>query len=266
MNSSERLLNSCILVPSWDGYADLWDPFFQSFFTHWPDCPLRIYLGTTGKRFDDARVTSLAAPNDEGFCNNLKYFLNQVEEENVIIWIEDLFPVQKIQTGAFMNLLNQAEALDAKQLRLVDSATAVAGWIAKKNKLKSVPMIGELPPQCAYRCSLMVCWWKKEVLLDLLVANENAWDFERKGSLRSVKYSTGFYAFVGSKEPQSAGIKVVNVIRKGKVTRPGQKVLRSLGENNLVETRGLESWRKDFYLRIFRRWIKLVKFKALGKI
>ena len=47
--------------------------------------------------------------------------------------------------------------------------------------------------QTKYKNSTIWSFWKKSVLLNLLVKEESAWDFETKGSLRASRYNN-FYA------------------------------------------------------------------------
>ena len=49
-------------------------------------------------------------------------------------------------------------------------------------------VLRKIPKWSPYRCSLIPGMWEKNVLLNLIKENETPWEFEKKGSIRSVKY------------------------------------------------------------------------------
>ena len=58
-----------ILVPSFDGYRDVWEPFFRCFFKFWPDCPYPVVLGSIRETCSDPRVSPLTIGRDRDyFC------------------------------------------------------------------------------------------------------------------------------------------------------------------------------------------------------
>ena len=48
-----------VLVISCDRYADLWRPFFELFWRHWPDCQGPVYLGSNFTDYSDPRVQTI---------------------------------------------------------------------------------------------------------------------------------------------------------------------------------------------------------------
>jgi len=73
----------------------------------------------------------------------------------------------------------------AVYLRLTANPRPQTPWPEQKD-------IGFIAKGAAYRTSLQVAFWDRQVLLDLLEENESAWDFEINGSRRSDRISEPF--------------------------------------------------------------------------
>ena len=86
-----------VLIVSWDGYVDLWKPFFNCFFRFWPDCPYPVYLGTNSLLADDERVKPILIGEEVDYCSNLIAMLKQLDTRWVITWVEDFFPAKPIE-------------------------------------------------------------------------------------------------------------------------------------------------------------------------
>ena len=84
--------NKCsVIISSWDGYADLWEPFFTLFFRYWPDCPYPVYLVTSYKTYNDNRVISIAVGEHKGWASNIRKVLAKIATPYVICSHEDYF-------------------------------------------------------------------------------------------------------------------------------------------------------------------------------
>lgn len=68
--------NCSIIISSFDGFSDVWEPFLKLFFRYWPHYPFPIYLITNYKQYRDSKVVSLKLGKDCGWADNLKKALS----------------------------------------------------------------------------------------------------------------------------------------------------------------------------------------------
>jgi len=180
-------VHSCaVLVVSSDGYKDLWPPFFHLFRQYWPDCPFPVYLGAQTAVADFAGVTSLLAGPDQSWSNSLRYFLNQLETENVLLLLEDFFLCRRVASDNLLKRLSALRSLNGTVLRLrPDPAPTIPVYGHEE--------IGELHRLAPFRVSMQASLWNRQSLLALLRDGESPWEFELDGTLRSQAQPRGFY-------------------------------------------------------------------------
>jgi hypothetical protein len=179
----ESDLSCSVLVVSCDKYRDLWTPFFTLFARYWPDCPMPVYLGTNCARLEHENVTTLNAGNDEAWSRRLRFFLQNLNSEYVLLLLEDFFldrPVSSVEVDAQVRLLRSR---DGTALRLFPNPPA---------DYRRGGM-GVLHTRAAFRVSLQAAIWNRSRLLELLAGEESPWDFEIFGSQRSRVWPSGFY-------------------------------------------------------------------------
>jgi len=82
-----------ILVSSFDGFSDLWSPFFMLFWRYWPDCPYPVYLISNNKIYENPRITTIMVGEDRHWSGNFITALYRVPH-SVIIYTGRL-PVEK---------------------------------------------------------------------------------------------------------------------------------------------------------------------------
>lgn len=175
-----------VLVSSCDAYSDLWTPFFTLFWRYWPDCPYPVHLGTNRAQYDDARVRTLKAGKDESWSKNLRFFLNQIDSECVLLLLEDFFLTGRVSTAEVSKQIETLRCLNGTVLRLFPNPPP-------EMPVKDYPSIGSIHPMAPFRVSAQAAIWKRASLLDLLRDEENAWEFERNGTTRTQGNPDGFY-------------------------------------------------------------------------
>ena len=97
-----------ILIPPWDEYSDLWEPFFNLFFRFWPDCPFKVYLPTYKPDISILRVKIiLLKDNYISWSDLLIKTLSYINEPYVFLFFQDLF-LCVVELSCFLqfNLLN----------------------------------------------------------------------------------------------------------------------------------------------------------------
>lgn len=254
------LTDTCILVPSWDGYQDLWQPFFRCIFKYWPDCPFQIYLGANHAVYDDPRVKMLTVAPKTDYSSSLIEFLNQLPHTWIIVWVEDLLLRSKIDTNTINQILLWANVRDAAHVRLLGGSQSLVALAASYYPQPEMPGIGMIPKGAKYRAGLTVGLWKKEALLALLQPGESAWDFEHNGTLRSNAIADPFFCVV-SQDGDVPLISVENSVRKGLWTAEGVEFLNYEGLSGEIGIRKKESRFLSAFVRI-RQSIKLTIFRV----
>src|SRR3989344_9116599 len=99
LENSNSSNNCAIVVSSFDGFVDLWEPFFTLLFRYWPDCPYPIYLISNSKTYDHPRVTTVAIGEDGKWANNLFIALDQIPATHIIYMQDDYFLTGPVDTS-----------------------------------------------------------------------------------------------------------------------------------------------------------------------
>lgn len=173
----------CILISSFDGYKDLWEPLEESYCRFWGDCPYPIYISTNFVTKGFKLFKPINSGKDKSWSEMLYKTLNKIEEEYVLLTFDDLFLYKNINTSMVNQHITKAFKIDADYYQLFPS-------ISKKTKLDDIT--SKKLKNSKYRNGTVWSLWKKDVLIDLLDLEENAWEFEINGNFRSFKYDN-FY-------------------------------------------------------------------------
>jgi hypothetical protein len=241
-----------VLVVSWDGYADLWTPFFRCFFRQWSNCPFPVYLGSNSRTFDDSRVNPILIGDEVDYCSNLVTMLEKLPHEWVIPWVEDFLPSAPVDTQRILAIAQYAERNGVDYANLVALGHEISPVFAGP---AVVDALGEMPLDAPYRASMGVGLWRRMSLLRLIVPGETAWDFERIGSRRSAELG---YRCLCTNLAHAARppVTVVNGIERGRWTRKAAGLLALGGMEAVVERRGVESRRGvwGMYVYSFARY------------
>ena len=261
-NRSTLTTETCILVPSWDGYQDLWRPFFHCFFKYWPDCPFPVFLGANQAVYDDSRVKMLVVKPKTDYSSSLIEFLNQLPYTWIIVWVEDLLLQSKVDTNAINRILHWSYAHNVAHVRLLGGRQSLVALAASHFPQADMPDVGMIPKGARYRVGLTVGLWKKNVLINLLRPGESAWDFEHNGSLRSSVIKDPFFCVIGQGHSAPL-VNVVNAVRKGLWTQEGIGFLQQEGLSVVIETRRKESQFTSAYLNKAKPFFKLSLFRIL---
>jgi hypothetical protein len=183
---TEEVPSCSVLVVSCDRYRDLWKPFFHLFSSYWPDCRFPVYLGANFFSVEHPGVTNLHAGEDKSWSSNLRFFLQQISSEYVLLLLEDFFLDQQVNSGIIEKHLNTLHSLGGTELRLFPNPPfdyALSGHAG----------LGGLHPLAQYRVSLQAALWNKAKLQQLIRDSESSWEFEVNGTKRSRTDVGGYY-------------------------------------------------------------------------
>jgi len=203
-----------IIILSCDKFHDVWMPLIFSFKKYWGDCPFEIFILSNYKKVVDPNIKNIYVGEDISWSQNLINALDKIPHKNVILWLDDVFITDDVCTN---RILNDAKwffdnEIDYLRLRSTDSRLMASP--------KSYENIKEDAP---YRTSIFATIWRKEVLSNLIVKDENPWQFELRGSERSKKYKR-FYSV------KSTRIRYIHAVEKGIWIRTAVKWIKN---NNL---------------------------------
>jgi hypothetical protein len=186
--SSDVIGSLSILVSSCDAYADLWRPFFSLFWKYWGDCPFKVFLGTNTLTFSHPQVTSLHSDKGLSWADNFRDYLDAIETTHLLMMLDDFFLKQRVKTDIVIEAISLAHELEAHCVRLFPQPPPTVRVFGVKN-------FGILEVGSPYRVSTQAAIWRKDSLLRLLRPGESIWEFEVKGSIRSMVWQNGFYGF-----------------------------------------------------------------------
>jgi len=171
-------MKTAVVMITCKKFSQAWNPFFILLKKYWPDCPYKIYMITDFGKYEDEIVETITIGSDLGFSSNLIYGLNKIPEDIILYFQEDYlftdyFNTEKILS--FENYLCENSNIGCLRLAPCPGPTAPSEY-----KDLGILQIGD-----AYRVSTQTAFWRKNVLLSLLVLKESGGDFEIKGTKRS---------------------------------------------------------------------------------
>lgn len=203
-----------LVVLSCDNYSDLWPLFISQFEKNWPDCPFdkfisTNFLSTNSNSFDDIKIGK-----DDSWSDSVIKTLNILKNkyEYALITLEDLILTDKVNNDELLSMITEFMQVKGNYLKFISKP---------KPTHKFNNYFGEIKAGSLYRPTCVYALWKIDTLLQILKEKENAWEFERFGSIRSDEYN-GFYVVYED------FFKVSNTIIKGKWVPKEKKKLKNL--------------------------------------
>lgn len=191
MDNNKTNCDKCsVVVSSYDGNADVWQPFFTLFFRYWPDCPFPIYLVSNYKKYDDSRVKTISVGEDKGWATNMKTALRQIPTGHLICMLDDLFLKKTTNTGYIKSLVDYVQNNPIAYVGLVPFLDLDESYTDKFN----LGRVRKSADQVSFRASL----WDKKIFDSLLTPGEDFWEMELAWSKRSRDIGA---LFLSVKEP-----------------------------------------------------------------
>lgn len=174
-----------LVVLSCDTYSDLWPMFFYFFEKNWPDCSLDKYIVTNNITTPNTDFKFLCIGKDSSWSDTLIKSIALLKDkyEYLLITLEDLPLMKRVDDESFRILFD--EFINAR-----GNFLSLAGNPNKTSKYND--FFGKIDPGSLYRPSCVYSLWKIEVLERIVCIEENAWEFERYGAVRSDKYNNFF--------------------------------------------------------------------------
>lgn len=173
-----------ILVPSCDKYADLWTPFFAFKNKFWKDCPYPVFLSSNTLNFTEPGVALVHTGKPQDWSTEIKNALLQIDSTYLLLILEDYFIYETVNQADISRLFEIAEKEKVDFLRIGCYPSRYNSYWPYE-PLSEYDGIAEIKPGAKYRINLQTAIWNKQSLLELLLTNENPWEFEINGSKRA---------------------------------------------------------------------------------
>jgi hypothetical protein len=188
-----------------------------------------VFLGTNHKDFNDNRVSTIPIGDDLSWASGLLKMLDRVDSEYAIIFLEDFFLRQPVNTERIQKLVSLSIGRNVGCLRL---AAGLPLAFPPSEPVEGINGVGAIHKTEAYRVSAQVALWRTETLKKLLIPGMNAWEFEEIGTLLSAELEESFW---GVYEP---AIDYSQGVEKGKWKPEGLEICREAGVPVNLEARG----------------------------
>jgi hypothetical protein len=217
-----------VIISTFDGAKDLWKPLELTYKKFWADCSFPIYLTTNYESPLLDFFSPLTIGKEMSWSDNLIKSLMKIEQEYVLLTFDDLFLIDKVDDQKIKNLMNIAIDREYNYLqfyRSISGGKSIGEGLFKKSKAAK------------YKNSTIWSFWKKEVLISLLKEDENAWEFEIKGNIRSAELDS-FYSTKSNMIPFVNGVikGVWNPIVKSKIKNLGIELCDSRKSLSFLES------------------------------
>lgn len=223
-----------VLVGSCDKYVDVLAPFAALKRKYWPDCPFETVLVTEhapeipGEREAERPAFDrvIACGTGTNWASRLVMALEQISTPNVLMLCDDYFLESPVDTRQLLHRLDQLEAFDAANLRLIPNP---------RHGLVREDGLMEYPKNTAYCVSTLAGFWRRDYLERLARPVSSIWEFERFGSFAVGDERRLILATVEREFP------FVDAVHKGCWEGFGVRVCRENGIELDFSRRGLPS-------------------------
>lgn len=229
------------VVLSCDRYRDLWDPFFSCFEQYWPDCPFPVHLVTNHADYPRAGVHVIRLGEDRDYSSNLLAVLEQITTPWLILWVEDYFLSERIDTARLLSILDEAVGRGADYLKLTEDAPLSYDDRAGER-------VGEIPRGVRYRSAIGSALYRKETLRKLLVPGLSIWALDK--STKSNELPDVFMALTVSAARQRL-LPNINAVIKGQWHYDAPAFLARHGFGHLVAGRRRQSLKAYLYIKAY---------------
>lgn len=179
-----------IIVMSCDKNKWLLDIFFDRFYKEWSNCPFEVNLVLENDNyvFNDRNIKVHNCFESNSFCYRLKKTLLKIKENYVLIFLDDFIiesPVNVFLLDKYLNIIseNRLNNIILTPIEHVkNDPIIIDSLIVKRTRFGR------------YKACLQCGLWDRNILSDLLLEKENAWEFELFANIRSFVTRDKYYA------------------------------------------------------------------------
>lgn len=180
-----------LIVHSCDRYQLLFTGFGYFFKANWDfEIPFRYYFASETLDVDIPGFQNIKSGKGQ-WSDRLLKLLDQIEEEYILYFQEDMWLNKPVDKGFFVTLLSLTQEHSWVQVKLNSSAvfktTQTPFWIKGFNVARLIN------PQSQYLMSHQITLWNKQFLKAQLKPNEHPWRNERRGTKRLRRQNPEIY-------------------------------------------------------------------------
>ena len=173
--------NFCVIVSSCDKYVHLLNGFFHLFNKYWPEYQGDIFLNLENNRFYEVnnRVHNVIGGNEKSWSQRLADTIKLTETDYVLLFLDDFYLKGKVNHQLFLETLHQMNS---------DSSIKSITYLNEPGGNRKASFSDDFLQRkhfSLYKVTMHISLWRKDELLKLLRNNENAWETEVKGTIRS---------------------------------------------------------------------------------
>jgi hypothetical protein len=178
-----------VILTTCDRYLPALKPMDWLMKKYWRPLPQVMVMGFGLPDFDlpDDWTFASMGPQEEypfdKWANALIKLLRSIDDEVVLLMLEDMWPIRKVDTEAldilyrYMLQFQYVAKMDLCGDRLYAMGMQAYGYVSRLDLIKSMP-------GSPYHLSLMPGFWRREHLLSVLIPNESPHQVETQGTTR----------------------------------------------------------------------------------
>jgi hypothetical protein len=171
--------NRAIVILSCDKYNDVWPYSIASIDEYIKRENYKIYYVTNELEINHPDISNIKTGRDKNWSDSFINALEQIKEQQLFIWLEDMLFISKIDEKLFQKGF---ECIESRKFAHVHFRP-----LPKPDLIKSCNEIGLYEKGRPYSTNL-VGYWNKKILQKMLINGENPWNFEVFGSYRIQYY------------------------------------------------------------------------------
>lgn len=246
--------NISLLISTCDKFSDLWDTHIRLLKENWIGDLWKIYMVTdrpTNKSFETVNI--IVADEGMDFPMRIKYALDYIETEYVLLTLDDYYLVNKTDAENLNYLADRAENENIDYLLLYNRRKV------NPKKYQPIEKLFSIDLDKKYAVNLYPAIWQKEFLKNSVKSNMNPWMYEPT----LTKYAKK--ANANCQFSHSGTYDILDVVRKGKILH---KAKRFFKKNNIdLGSRPTISYLTEFKLASIERfnWYAPKSIKKIAK-
>ncbi len=207
-----------VLISSCDKFSDLWKEHIRLYHENWKGEPVRTYLVTdreTEATFDGVKI--IVAPAEYDFPKRIRYALQYIEADYVLLTLDDYFTVKPIKSDDLLYLADRAENEKIDYLMLYDRRKD------KPRMFSALDVLEKIDLDRKYAVTLYPAIWNKDFLAKTVKEDLNPWLYEV--SLTKTAKEEGASCYFSP----AGAFRILDVVRKGKVLHKAARYFRKHG-------------------------------------
>lgn len=171
-----------IVFCSCDTYSDLWENFFKLLKKYWPEYDGEIILNAESKafRYEGFYISEpLNCEKNVSWSDRLSLSLKRVRTPHVLLFLDDFYLKDRVDCVAFAKTLEYMKS---------NPNTVSITYLKEPGGVKKVHGLDgflERNQFSVYKMTAHITLYRTDYLQKILKYNENAWEFEVNGTIRS---------------------------------------------------------------------------------